>query len=109
MACHGRRRRAELARNQEIEKANGEAATWCAYYGEGAGCAIFDHPSNPRHPTPFFVMNDKFGYLSAAPTFNKEAFPLEPGATIRFRWGVLAYMGDPRGDVMDRRFRRWAG
>lgn len=90
-----------------VPKANGERATWCAYYGQAAGVAIFDHPSNPRHPTPFFVMNQRFGYLAAAPTFTKEPFALAPGGRIRFRWGVLAYLGEPRGDVLDRCFRTW--
>ena len=40
-----------------------------------AGVAFFDHPSNPRHPNAFFVMNKAFGYMSAAPTF-REPFDL---------------------------------
>ncbi|MBL8227571.1 MAG: PmoA family protein [Bryobacterales bacterium] len=89
-----------------IEKANGEAATWCAYHGAGAGVAFFDHPSNQRHPNPFFVMNKAFGYMSAAPTFYKP-FDLAAGQSIRFRWGVLAFAGEPRKELFDRKFRSW--
>jgi hypothetical protein len=89
-----------------IETANGEAAAWCAYSGGGAGVALFDHPSNPRHPNAFFVMNKAFGYLSAAPTF-REPFELARGGRLRFRWGALAFPGEPRADALDRRFEAW--
>jgi hypothetical protein len=69
-----------------IEKANGDEATWCAYYASRAGIAFFDHPGNPRHPNAFFVMNKPFGYMSAAPTF-RAPFDLAVGQSIRFRWG----------------------
>ncbi len=90
-----------------IEKANGEAATWCAYHGDGAGVAFFDHPENPRHPNAFFVMNDTFGYMSAAPTFY-EPFHLDPGQSIRFHWGVLAFSGAIRSEPFQRRFESWS-
>lgn len=90
-----------------IEKANGEAATWCAYHGAGAGVAFFDHPDNPRHPNAFFVMNKAFGYMSAAPTF-REPFELAKGAKLRFRWGVLTFTGEPKAAAFDRRFEAWS-
>lgn len=90
-----------------IEKANGEAAKWCAYTGAGASIAFFDHPSNPRHPNAFFVMNKAFGYMSAAPTF-RQPFDLAPAQSIRFRWGVLAFAGDPRPDSLNHRFEAWS-
>ena len=90
-----------------IEKANGEPAKWCAYYAAGAGIAMFDHPSNPRHPNAFFVMNKAFGYMSAAPTF-REPFDVVKGEPLRFRWGVLAFSGGPRAEAFDKRFAGWA-
>lgn len=90
-----------------IEKANGEAAKWCAYAGAGFGVAFFDHPANPRHPNAFFVMNKAFGYMSAAPTF-REPFQLARGQSIRFRWGVLAFSGEPTSEALDRRFQSWS-
>ena len=98
----------------EIKKANGDAATWCTYcgsMGEGkgvAGLAMFDHPNNPRHPTPFFVMNNKFGYMTAAPTFYKP-FELTPGQKLRFRWGVVTYVGEPDRAKIDGWYKQWAG
>jgi len=87
-----------------IDKANGEPAKWCAYHAPGGGVAIFDHPTNPRHPSPFFVMNKAFGYLSAAPSFKEGAFELAAKQKIRFRWGVLTFRGAPQPDALNRRF-----
>jgi len=90
----------------EIEAANGQPARWCAYWGAGAGIALFDHPENPRHPNAFFVMNRPFGYLSAAPTF-REPFSLARGERLRFRWGVLAFAGALRAELLDEKFENW--
>ncbi|HZT29011.1 MAG TPA: PmoA family protein [Bryobacteraceae bacterium] len=90
-----------------IEKANGEAARWCTYFGPLGGVAFFDHPANPRHPTPFFVMNKPFGYISAAPTF-REPLPLGKGGKAVFRWGVLSYAGGPEPETLNRLFRKWS-
>ncbi len=95
-----------------IEKANGEPAKWCVYtgkLGEGtASIAFFDHPGNPRHPSPFFVMNNKFGYMSAAPTFREDIF-LAKGERIRFRWRVLVWQGAKRRGEVDSLYRAWEG
>jgi hypothetical protein len=90
-----------------IEAANGEPAEWCAYSGAGMGVAFFDHPSNPRHPNAFFVMNRAFGYMSAAPTF-RAPFELAPGGGIGFRWGVLTFRGAPDASALTRRFQSWS-
>jgi hypothetical protein len=96
------------------KEAKGEPSKWCAYYGplesgKMAGAAILDHPGNPRHPSPYFVMNKPYGYLSAAPTYNKEPFILKPGDRLRFRWGVLAFLGEPRAEVLNRLHRKFSG
>ena len=90
-----------------VEKANGEAALWCAYAGGGMGVAFFDHPGNPRHPNAFFVMNRAFGYMSAAPTF-RAPFELARGGSIAFRWGVLTFRGAPDRAALDNRFKSWS-
>jgi hypothetical protein len=96
----------------EIDRANGEPAAWCAYSGrmEGggtAGVAIFDHPSNTRHPSPFFVMNKAFGYMSAAPTF-RDPFSLRPGETLRLRYAVVSYLGVANRSAIEPLFERWS-
>lgn len=96
----------------EVKKADGEPAEWCAYWaepgGEAAGVAIFDHPGNPRHPTPFFVMSEPFGYLSAAPTY-REPFRIEPGRPLRLRWAVVAFDGPADPLRLSGWYRRWTG
>lgn len=95
-----------------IEKANGESANWCVYTGKLGGgtasIAFFDHPGNPRHPSPFFVMNNKFGYMSAAPTFREDLF-LAKGEKIRFRWRVLVWQGAKSREQIDQLYRAWEG
>jgi hypothetical protein len=99
-------------RTKKAEVANGQQAIWCTYYGlteDGgqAGVVIFDHPDNPRYPTPFFVMNEPFGYLSAAPTF-REPFHLPLGRSLRLRYAVGVYVGMPDPGRLDSLFHRWS-
>jgi hypothetical protein len=91
----------------EIAKANGEPAAWCAYLGAAGAVAVFDHFSNPRHPSPFFVMNQPFGYLSAAPTF-REPFELRAGEVLRLRYAVLGFLGAPDRLSLDRLCQSWS-
>ncbi|MCC7342483.1 MAG: PmoA family protein [Bryobacterales bacterium] len=95
-----------------IAKANGEPANWCVYTGKlgqgTASIAIFDHAGNPRHPTPYFVMNDKFGYMSAAPTFREDLF-LAKGERIRFRWRVAVWQGAKTREEIDQLYKAWEG
>lgn len=96
-----------------IEKANGAEAPWCTYNGamkngDPAGVAVFDHPQNPRHPTAFFVMNDPFGYVSAAPTF-RQPFEVAVGQTLRLRYAVVSYLGAADRQRLDGLFEKWAG
>jgi hypothetical protein len=83
----------------------GKAAPWVDYSGtldgETLGIAIFDHPSNPRHPTHWHARD--YG-LFAANVFGEHDFyndkqrdgsmTLEPGKSIRFRYRVLIHPGD---------------
>lgn len=71
------------------------------------GAGIFDHPKKPRHPTPFFVMNQPFGYLSAAPTF-PEPFRLAPGQSLRLRYAVIVFTGAPGREQFNRLSPQWA-
>lgn len=98
----------------EVKKAFGEPARWCAMHGPCAvgtrgGTAILDHPSNPRHPTPFAVYNPAhMGYFSAAPTFKEHKLVVPAGKAIRFRYLVLAFPGKPDPAGIDRLFKTWS-
>ena len=69
--------------------------------GEKLGVAIFDHPSNPGHPTYWHVRS--YG-LFAANIFGRRAFErdqnvngartLAPGEMLTFRYRVIVHPGD---------------
>jgi hypothetical protein len=69
------------------------------------GVALFDHPSNPNHPTTWHCRND--GWAGAA--FNAEGpYSIEGGNVLRLRYRVLLHRGDAvRGDVR-RRYEEYA-
>ncbi len=95
-----------------IEQANGEDAAWCCYWGaladrHTAAVAILNHPSNSRHPAPFFVMKEPFGYLAAAPTF-REPFRLTRDRVLVLRWAVVSVLGEPSRELLEGLFQKWS-
>ena len=83
----------------------GKRSPWVDYFGEKdgekLGVAIFDHPSNPKHPTFWHAR----GYgLFAANIFGERDFladktrnggiTLSPGGQLRFRYRVIIHPGD---------------
>lgn len=89
----------------EDGKTWGKRAEWCDYYGpvEGKimGVAIFDHPSNPRHPTWWHVRD--YGLFAANPfgvhDFEKKPagtgnMTIEAGKSVTFRYRVVLHKGD---------------
>jgi Methane oxygenase PmoA len=85
----------------------GKRADWVDYYGvvdgDPLGIAIFDNPSNPRHPTWWHARS--YG-LFAANIFGLHDFEndktkdgsltLEPSQSQRFRYRVVIHPGDVR-------------
>jgi hypothetical protein len=84
----------------------GKRADWCDYYGlvggKTVGIAIFDHPSNPRHPTWWHVRD--YG-LFAANAFGEHDFEGLPdkkagnltvpaGQSITFRYRFYLHEGN---------------
>lgn len=83
----------------------GKRAKWVDYYGpvggKTVGVAIFDHPSNPRHPTWWHVRD--YGLFAANP-FGLHDFEKQPagageltvpaGQSIRFRYRFYFHSGD---------------
>jgi hypothetical protein len=72
-------------------------ARWVDYSGPvlgpvGAeGVTWFDHPSNPRHPTPWHVRDD--GWMSAAFNLN-EPYELRKDRPLRLRYGFHVHASD---------------
>lgn len=85
----------------------GKRADWCDYYapveGQVVGVAIFDHPSNPRHPTWWHVRD--YGLFAANP-FGLHDFEKKPpgtgnlvvpsGESITFHYRFYCHRGDEK-------------
>jgi len=97
----------------------GKRADWADFSGivdgETLGIAIFDHPSNPRHPTWWHAR----GYgLFAANIFGLHDFEhdnskdgsltLAPGENLRFRYRVVIHPGDPQSAKIKTLYRKFA-
>ena len=84
----------------------GKRAQWCDYYGpvEGktVGIAIFDHPTNPRHPTWWHVRDyglfaaNPFGQHDFESLTDKKAGDLTvpAGKSVTFRYRFYLHEGD---------------
>jgi hypothetical protein len=85
----------------------GKKAEWCTYYGpvDGTtmGISIFDHPSNPRHPTWWHVRD--YGLFAANPfgvhDFEKKEkgtgnLKISPGESVTFRYRFIFHIGNEK-------------
>jgi hypothetical protein len=83
----------------------GKRAEWCDYWGQidgkTVGVAIFDHPSNPVHPTPWHVRD--YGLFAANPFGIHDFEKKEPGAgnlniqagkSVTFKYRFYIHEGD---------------
>lgn len=97
----------------------GKRAAWCDYYGpvegETVGVAIFDHPSNPRHPTWWHVRN--YGLFAANPfgIHNFESkpegtgdFKIPAGDEATFHYRFYFHRGDTEAARVAREYERYA-
>jgi hypothetical protein len=93
----------------------GKRAHWCDYYGpvggHTVGLAIFDHPSNFRHPTYWHVRN--YGLMTANPFglshfLNDQtvdgSYRLEAGAALTFRYRVYCHAGTTAAGAVAARY-----
>ena len=84
--------------------------------GKAYGIAIFDHPSNPRHPTPWHAR--EYGLLSANEfglhAFDKKEaagagdFKIEKGKTAVFRYLVIIHDGDAAAAGLPEKYQAFA-
>lgn len=96
----------------------GKPSPWADYYGkidgETLGVAIFDHPSNPRHPTHWHARS--YG-LFAANIFGLRDFyndktkngslTLKPKESLRFRYRVVIHPGDTQSAGIAKLYDEW--
>jgi len=78
------------------EAIHGKPARWMDFSGKTAGgveggMTVFDHPANPRHPTPWYVAAG-MPYFSPALIFN-EPFTLPAGGALTLRYRMLVHTG----------------
>ncbi|MBI5769075.1 MAG: PmoA family protein [Verrucomicrobia bacterium] len=91
-------------------EAQRQPAKWAALTGtvdgRAAGLAMFDHPANPRHPTPWYQVLRRsrggappspFWYLNAA-LLQNEPLPLAPGQPLTLRY-LLRVDNEPPADA----------
>ncbi len=79
------------------DRPTGIPATWCDLSGkldggleQTGGLAIFDHPNNPRHPTPWYGVTGPSHYFNAAFLFH-EPMSIPGGEILTFRYRVLLH------------------
>jgi hypothetical protein len=89
--------------------------TWGPVDGKTVGVAIFDHPSNPRHPTRWHVRT--YGLFAANPfglkPFDKKAkesgdLTLAPGGRVTFRYRFVLHAGDAQAARIAERYTAYS-
>lgn len=77
----------------------GKNSPWIDYFGKRGeaieGLAIFQHPSNPWYPSPWFTRD--YGFMSPTPMYwptnGTETF-MPKGSVLNLRYRVLVHSGD---------------
>ncbi len=98
----------------------GKRASWCDYWGKvdgkTVGVAIFDHPSNPVHPTYWHVRD--YGLFAANPFGIHDFEKKEPGAgnlnvpagqRITFKYRFYIHEGDEKQAKVAERYKEYTG
>jgi hypothetical protein len=77
----------------------GKNSPWMDFYGKRGngieGLAIFQHPSNPWYPSPWFTRD--YGFMSPTPMYwpdNGTEIFLKKGTVLNLRYRVLVHAGD---------------
>ena len=96
----------------------GKRADWCDYWGQidgkTVGVAIFDHPSNPVHPTPWHVRD--YGLFAANPFGLHDLEKKPPGAgnlnlaagkSLTFKYRFYIHEGDEKQAKVAERYAEY--
>jgi hypothetical protein len=80
--------------------------------GQAAGVTLLDHPSNPRHPTPWFIVRTPkpghpFWYTNPA-LLCWEPLALSKGQTLELRYQILVHEGLCDRDWLDSQWKTFA-
>jgi hypothetical protein len=87
-----------------------QRARWIDYAGPVApgienGLALFDHPSNPRHPTYFHVRDD--GWVGASFCYDAP-YTLEPGTPLELTYRLYAHDGNATQESLEIHWKQFA-
>lgn len=101
-----------------MENVWGKRSNWVDYSGkvdgETVGIAMFDAPSNPRHPTYWhardyglFAINP-FGQHAFDPSQPESHWKVDAGKSLRFRWRVVIHPGDTQAAHIADLYEKWS-
>ncbi|PHN05562.1 DUF6807 domain-containing protein [Flavilitoribacter nigricans] len=92
------------------DSANHSRPNWTAVYGQidgsVSGVAMFDHPSNFRHPQPVRV-HPSMPYFVQTPML-EAAFEQVPGETYSYTYRILSFDGEPDAAQLDAMWEAYA-
>lgn len=72
------------------------------------GVTIFDHPENPRHPTPWHVQaTPPFYYFNAALLYN-EPLTLDAGKSLTLRYRILVHKGKMGAEKLNQELEKFS-
>lgn len=92
----------------------GKPSAWCCYWGARAkakpetieGIALFDHPTNPWAPTPWFTRD--YGFISPTPfNFLERPWSMPAGKSVRLRYRVVVFAGTPEEVQLAQLYEQW--
>ncbi len=106
---HGWKVRSSDANAEQAE--HGKPARWLhaggpTSDGKTAGLAIFDHPKNTRHPSPWYV-EPGMPYFSPAILFN-EPLKIPAGESLELRYRLLIHAGELDREKIEKEWREFS-
>jgi hypothetical protein len=101
---------AEGLKNEEATF--GKVSPWIDYHGTRGniieGLAIFQHPSNPWFPSPWFTRD--YGFMSPTPMYwpeNGRSTLLKKGTVLTLRYRVIVHSGDEKEAGIAKAFEKY--
>ena len=91
---------------REGKQGHGKQARWMDFSGaigknsRVAGVTIFDHPGNPRHPTPWFIETEGIQYFGPAFLFD-EPLTLSAGQSFTLLYRVMVHPGRGKSAALE--------
>ncbi|MBK7710965.1 MAG: PmoA family protein [Bacteroidales bacterium] len=90
----------------------GKSSPWMDYYGRRGntieGLALFQHPSNPWFPSPWFTRD--YGFMSPTPMYwpeNGTSTVLKKGSVLNLRYRVIVHTGDHKDAKIAEAFAKY--